>query len=362
MADAWARDRDRELLVLSVDHGLRPESAAWIARCADLTQRLGRRFEALAWTGPKPTTGLPAAARAARHRLLAEAARGAGARVLLMGHTVDDVAEAAAMRAAGATTPSPREWAPSPVWPEGRGVFVLRPLLGVPRADLREWLSARGEAWIDDPANTDLRYARSRARAAGAPAGPKPEDDTPLDLAALAEEAAGVISLPRSALRAAPLAAVRRFVAIAAVCAGGGERLPAGYRVQRLAETLRRHGPVIATLAGARIEADEAQARIFREAGEARRGGLMEARLPGVWDGRFELAGEGPVCRLAGAARRLPDAQRTALRALPAAARGGLPITLDEGGGARLLVAPDASSLVGERLRAAAGLVQLEPD
>ena len=63
-----------------------------------------------------------------------------GAKVILMGHTASDLAEAAAMRAEGSTTPSPREWAPSPAWPEGRGVFLLRPMLAVSRQQVRDWL------------------------------------------------------------------------------------------------------------------------------------------------------------------------------------------------------------------------------
>lgn len=361
MADAWAHAQGRELVILTVDHGLRPESVTWTERCAGLAARLGRRFEAAVWTGEKPTTGLPAAARSARHRLLAEATRRAGAKVLLMGHTADDVSEAAAMRAAGSSTPSPREWSPSPAWPEGRGIFVLRPLLGVSRADLRSWLVARGETWIEDPANDDPRFARSRARAAGAPWVEPVDEEPPLALAALASEAGGVISLPRSALAAASEPEVTRLVSLATVCAGGGSHLPAASRVARLAAALRDGDPVVATLAGARVEADSAELRVFREAGEARRGGLADGIRPCVWDGRFELHGDGPVRRLAGAARRLSPTERASLRGLPPAARGALPISMDDGA-ARLLAAAETPSLVGARLRAAAGLIQREPD
>ncbi|KAI6244391.1 ATP-dependent metallopeptidase FtsH/Yme1/Tma family protein [Aphelenchoides fujianensis] len=103
---------------------------------------------ALAWTGAKPLTGLPAAARRARHALLATAAREAGARVLLLGHTASDLAESAAMRAEGSTAPDPREWSPSPVWPEGRDVFLLRPMLGLTRTEIRAALTADGETLI----------------------------------------------------------------------------------------------------------------------------------------------------------------------------------------------------------------------
>ena len=165
-ATEWARSAGRRLTVLTVDHGLRAESAAWTAACAATARRLGHPFRALAWTGAKPAAGLPAAARTARHALLAEAARAAGARVILMGHTADDALEARLMREAGSTTPEAREWAPSPAWPQGRGVFLLRPLVSLRRAEIREWLTARGERWIDDPANEDATYARPRARQA----------------------------------------------------------------------------------------------------------------------------------------------------------------------------------------------------
>jgi len=347
------------LVILTVDHGLQVDSAGWTLACAAIAERLGRPFRALAWTGEKPQAGLPAAARHARHRLLADAAREAGARVILLGHTADDLTEAAAMRAEGATIPDPRAWSPSPVWPEGRRLFLLRPLLSARRADLRDWLVASGESWIEDPANADPRYARSRARQAGAGGAAPSRCEPPLTLAAQADERAGVISLPRAALRTAGASDAHRFVALAAVCAGGGERLPTSARVARAAAALRREGAFVATLAGARIEADGATIHIFRESGEAARGGLAALRPPGVWDGRFEIAEGLEVRRLAGLTRRLSAGQRELARDLPAAARGALPAQVGEDGAVTL---GRLESLVGERLRAAAGLVQREPD
>ncbi|HEX7884747.1 MAG TPA: tRNA lysidine(34) synthetase TilS, partial [Phenylobacterium sp.] len=217
IADRWAREVGRELLILTVDHRLQPYSAGWTAACAAIAERLERPFQALAWSGDKPATGLPAAARLARHRLMADAAREVGATVILLGHTADDVAEAAAMRAAGATTPDARIWSPSPVWPQGRGLFLLRPLLHAARADLRGWLRARGEPWIEDPANADPRYARSRVRLAGA-AGAASIGPTalPLSLAAEATEHAGLIEIGQQRLRDAAPDEVRRFVGLAA--------------------------------------------------------------------------------------------------------------------------------------------------
>ncbi|MFX8820989.1 ATP-binding protein, partial [Acinetobacter baumannii] len=69
-----------------------------------------------------------------------------------MAHTADDVAESAMMRAGDAPGLGHlREWSPSPAWPEGRGVFLLRPLLEVRREALRAWLRDHAIAWFDDP-------------------------------------------------------------------------------------------------------------------------------------------------------------------------------------------------------------------
>ncbi|WP_309087293.1 tRNA lysidine(34) synthetase TilS [Phenylobacterium sp.] len=367
IADAWARKARRELVVLTVDHRLQPESAAWTRGCADVAARLGRPFRALSWEGEKPARGLPAAARAARHRLLADAARQDGASVLLMGHTADDVLEARRMRAEGSTTPEPRVWAPSPAWPEGRGVFLLRPLLEARRAALRDWLVARGERWTDDPANADPRYARARARPfAAADDTAPPEDPAPLQVHV--EEALGVLVFERDALEAAGEA----VLGMTCVCAGGGSRRPPSGRIGRIAAALSGREPLVATLAGARIEADETKVRIFREAGEAARGGLASVELePGataVWDGRFEFTASRRITvrRLAGLMARLSKDEQAALRDVPAAARGALPVVLDGELVSCPLLAPDGPaavrSLVGERLRAAAGLIPREPD
>jgi tRNA(Ile)-lysidine synthase len=377
LAAEWGRQAGRPLLILTVDHGLQRQSAAWTARCAETAARLGAGFRALAWTGPKPAGGLAAAAREARHRLLGIAAREAGARVILMGHTASDIAEAAAMRAAGSTTPAPREWAPSPAWPDGRGLFLLRPLLGITRGEIREWLTARGETWIDDPANKDPASSRAQARAAGPPlvAPSEPTRET-TDLAALADacrfDAAGGVAISRVALRNADPAAARAFLGMAAVCAGGGDRRPATERVERLRALLAGSAAATATLAGARIETDGGTVRLFREPGEAKRGGLPMLYLtPGkaiVWDGRYEIlaAREGlHVDQAEGLLRRLPADQQAAIQTLPAKARGALPVIMDESGPTSPALAEVAGvecrPLVADRLLAACGVVEREP-
>lgn len=357
----WARAHGRPLLILTVDHRLRGESRAWTDACAATAARLGSSFQALAWEGDKPTTGLPAAARTVRHRLIAEAAREAGAKVVLMGHTASDRLEAAAMRDTGSTTPSPREWGPSPAWPEGRDVFLLRPLLTQTRMDIRAWLADHGETWIEDPANEDPRFARARARARLTGA----ETDLPApgrnlaDLARAATDLAGGLTLPRAGLLPQAL------VAAACLCAAGTARPPRSDRLTRLAEALRGEAPVIATLAGARIEADGENVRFLRDAGRTGLASLSLAACEvGVWDGRFEITSDRSVTvqALAGSAVGLPRAQRAALQQLPAGVRGTLPLIPGQGSPVLASITGVTSrTLALNRLLAACGAVQAEP-
>jgi tRNA(Ile)-lysidine synthase len=376
-ARAWAQAHDRPLVALTVDHRLRPEGAAWSAVCAARAAALGIAFRALTWEGTKPATGLPAAARSARHRLMADAAREAGARVILVGHTADDLLEAEAMRAAGSTTPSPREWSPSPVWPQGRELFLLRPMLGLRRADLRAWLRAQGEPWIEDPANDDQTFARARARlglVGRAKALRIVADSSPAAnlAAATRSDATGVLAVPRDRLRRAALDVLARFVSAACLCAAGGERSPGGAQVRRLAGRLTGPATFVATLAGARIEASEDHVHLLREPGEAGRGGLAPLSLRAgrsvVWDGRFEIRADRAITvrPLAGLTRSLAPQARAALAATRAGARPGLPVVIDAEG---TITCPTLEPVAGiavrplalERLQAACGLVTREP-
>lgn len=391
----WARAHGRPVVSLTVDHQLNPASPQWTAEAVARAAALGADARALAWTGPKPASGLSAAARAARHALLADAARQAGARVLLLGHTADDLAEAALMRAEGSTVSDPRDWSPSPAWPEGRGVFVLRPLLAVRRGEVRDWLRSRGETWLDDPANVDPKSARARARrelqqadglslrtsarrgdtgrAQGSALPTIPDPRFASSGMTRPSAAAGYLVLPRDAPAA--------HIAAACLCAAGTSRPPRGERLQRLVDRIRAGETFTATLAGARIEAGEGVS-FFREPGEARRAGSGSAPAPHggttcelpvdqpiVWDGRYELvaAVQGlKVHALQGLAARLPPDQRQALKALPPAARPGLPAVLDPEGGVSCPILAGAETtrarcLVVDRFAAATGRVDQEP-
>ena len=357
-ARAWTGARGRTVLALIVDHGLNPLSRAWTEKAARMAASLGVGFRALSWEGEKPAAGLQAAARRARHGLLAEAAREAGASVLLLGHTRDDRIEGGWMRTQGSSVGDPREWCPSPVWPEGRGVFLLRPLLGLGRAELRELLAPAGLDWIEDPANQDPRHLRALARAAAA--GGPPSAPPAASAGDFVVDVSGTIRLGRNASR--------RLLAMACVSAGGGERLPRGEALHRLERRVRAGEGFTATLAGARIEAGE-QILVCRDPGRLAAGAApLPPGVPVIFDGRFELIvhqGGLRVQPLGGLLSRLEKRSRSWLGAFSPSARRTLPAVVEPDGMVSCPILAQnpwgsARCLVGARLEAACGRIARE--
>jgi len=148
-----------EVAALHVDHGLRPDSGADADRCRALCERLGVALtvERLDFAG---AGNVHARAREARYALAERHAVGDYA----AGHTASDQAETVLYRLAS----SPGRRALLGMAPR-RGRLV-RPLLAVTAADTRAHCVARGLAWIDDPANSNARFARARVREALLPA------------------------------------------------------------------------------------------------------------------------------------------------------------------------------------------------
>jgi tRNA(Ile)-lysidine synthase len=165
LAARWRRAMSRgpRLIAVTVDHGLRREAAREALDVKRLAKALDLPHRTLRWTGTKPKTGLPAAARAARYRLLAQAARAGGATHILTAHTRDDQAETLLMRMlrgsgiAGLAAMARES--------ERDGVRLARPLLDVPKSQLVATLNKAKIAFADDPTNRDAAYTRPRLRA-----------------------------------------------------------------------------------------------------------------------------------------------------------------------------------------------------
>jgi tRNA(Ile)-lysidine synthase len=165
LAARWRRNlaRGPRLIAVTVDHGLRPEAAREARQVKHLARTLELPHRTLRWTGAKPKTGLPAAARTARYRLLAQAARANGATHILTAHTRDDQAETLLMRLvrgsgiAGLAAMARQS--------ERDGVLLARPFLQVSKSQLIATLKKAGIDFADDPTNRDASFTRPRLRA-----------------------------------------------------------------------------------------------------------------------------------------------------------------------------------------------------
>ncbi len=162
LAHEWARARNGRIVALTVDHGLRPEARAEARTVGRWMRQRGIAHRVLAWRGPKPKSGIQAAAREARYRLLTEWCRSEGALHLLVGHTCDDQAETVLLRLAAGS--GPHGLAGMPSIQELAAARILRPLLGIARGRIVATLRARSQLWIEDPSNRDERFARIRVR------------------------------------------------------------------------------------------------------------------------------------------------------------------------------------------------------
>nr|WP_295468203.1 tRNA lysidine(34) synthetase TilS [Mesorhizobium sp.] len=338
------------LAAVTIDHALRPGSAAEAEAAGRFCRDLGVRHSISTWDGPKPATGLSAAARDARYRLLAQAARDLGAAMLFSGHTQDDQAETVAMRMARGEGRGLAGMAPATLL-DGR-LWLMRPLLGVRREALRAYLRANGIGWADDPTNEDAAYERVRVRrrlsdpAAFADA-VRIAEQAAQERVRLGEAAAGLIATAVSplpgliridpdAFLAADSAAAVYALRLLLATAGGSEHLPDETRTAAL---LGRFGEPAFRASLSRTTLERRKGGIYLRR-EAR--GLPEPHIAAdgeIWDGRFRLGTvAGAIVapfgtnQAASPARAFADAPpalaRAALATFPAIVRDGEPVAL----------------------------------
>lgn len=303
LATRWAARRGRKLVVLSVDHGLRPEAGEEARSVVRRAAALGHRGDVLRWA---PDRKGQDAARTARHRLLAEAARAHGASLLLLGHTASDVEETLLMRLARPTrlaaAVGPQPVSVSPVWPEGHGLLVGRPLIGCKREELRSFLVDADEDWIDDPSNVSDAYERGRVRRRLAALGPgrlariardavrlRAAEDLVLSAWLRRQISVDDAGLIEARIPDAPTSPVllRRWLGILMQAGAGTARAVSAGGLSALEEDIRSGGPSSRlTLGGAWLQRRGETMLIGRDPGE-----VVAGWTAGVWDGRY-VAGE----------------------------------------------------------------------
>ena len=367
LADRWARARGGPAYALTVDHGLRLESAAEATQVWHWLAVRAIAHRTLRWNGARPLSAIQEQARAARLALLTGWCRRAGVLHLLLGHQREDQAETALQRLVrgsgidGLAAMAPVRLA---LEPAGGGVRLLRPLLPVPRDALIATLARWDQPWIDDPTNHDTRHGRPRLAAAltrleseglsasrmASAAARAANDRAALDrlctdlLAACAHPLpSGFVTLDRDVLRRAPRALALRALGCVVTTVSGSDYPPRQKRLERLTLRLLGDDARAATLGGCRIVPQrDGRIVVCREPSAASEVLPLAPGESTLWDGRFVVtlgrsAGAGPflVRRLGtdGLAQARTMARRTGMPlttdCIPAPARPALPALFD---------------------------------
>lgn len=295
---AWARGR--RIMVATVDHGLRPESADEARQVGRAARALGLPHASLLWQRETEAGNLMASARDARLRLLSGWAQRNDLCAVLLGHTADDLAETLLMRLARGSGID--GLASMAEWRDAFGTRWLRPLLGTGRQELRDWLTGRGIGWMDDPSNENEDFDRVRIRKAIGALG--------LDVPALARAATHIgeardalshyaahvaaeaivenasLTLPRRAYGDAPAEIRRRLIVAACRWITGADYPPRRNTVLHALDAIATGHRV--TLDGALIEPAGDRIRLVREPAAALRAPHSRGE---PWDNRWKVAG-----------------------------------------------------------------------
>ena len=229
------------------DHRLRAaaETEADVALVAEVASRLDACFAS--GVTEVPLAGDEGSARQARYRWLAEVCARYEADACVTGHTEDDQAETVLLRLTRGSglqgAAGMRALAAWPVeLPSDAVPQLLRPLLGISRADVEGYLAALGLEPRFDPTNELVTYARNRLRSRVIPELEQLNPGAKRHLAAFARRAgldddaleawamrelvahctveAGAVRLTRASLRQLPAAVTTRVFRLAAAKLG----------------------------------------------------------------------------------------------------------------------------------------------
>ncbi|MEQ8825292.1 MAG: tRNA lysidine(34) synthetase TilS [Filomicrobium sp.] len=187
--DLLASGGPAPIVVLTVNHGLRPEAAEEAEFVARVAGALGLPHQILHADEPAPKSGIQEWARNLRRRLILELLDAEAwryfelgldetdqiRRLVVMAHHLDDQAETVLMRLARGSSLTGLGgihqfdgFACKPNTAPNYTVSAdaLRPFLAIPKSRLVETLKERGVAFIDDPSNSYDRFERVRVRKA----------------------------------------------------------------------------------------------------------------------------------------------------------------------------------------------------
>ena len=151
-----------DVVALTVDHGLRPESKDEAQEIKKICTSLNIEHHTLNWSPSDNINKMQKAARDARYALMIKFCKTHHIKTLFLAHHQDDVLETFFIRM----------WQKSGLLglacmsslTEKDGIMLARPFLNTSKKDLIHYLKKQNIPYIEDPSNTNQKYLRAKAR------------------------------------------------------------------------------------------------------------------------------------------------------------------------------------------------------
>ena len=158
----WLHEIGANVVCLHVNHQLRPQADTETEYVKSICEKLNVPCHIFYWDGEKPVNGLEAAAREARYQMMTDFCHENNIEYLLTAHQSDDQIETFLMnlsRGSGL-------YGLSAMLPESErnGIKILRPLLEVPRDEIKKYCDENNIKYFVDSMNSDEHYTRVKIR------------------------------------------------------------------------------------------------------------------------------------------------------------------------------------------------------
>ena len=148
--------------VLTVNHNLRPASDSDAMFVMHAAAALGLECHVLEWTGAKPESGIEAAARDARYKLLINWCKAHGIDMLMTAHNRDDQIETFLMNLGRGSGVYGLACMRDET--ERDGMIIARPMLNISRAELEQYTKDNKIDFVYDEMNDDENFTRVKIR------------------------------------------------------------------------------------------------------------------------------------------------------------------------------------------------------
>ena len=358
LLNRWALVNGVTLNALTVDHGLRAGSTAEARQVGSWCAEMGVAHEVLTWSGEKPKSRIQEVARRERYNLLQDWCIRMGVADLFVGHNRNDQAETFLLRMSRGS--GLEGLSGMPLVNQRDRISVVRPLLNIERPRLEITLKLADQGWIDDPGNSDDRFARVRVRH-------KVEllEGYGVSVAAVAETARvcgrwrqkregevsavasrsvtlypeGYADINRQELIKATNETANGVVSALLKLIGGRDFAPKRSRQAPLCRALLDPSKnFVCTLGNCSIAAEGDRIRLWREFGTISEEVSLDGPSPSAWDGRFLVYFDpckAPNAAFIGALGRagweeIADDVGAEFRRIPGPVRFGLPAIRSE--------------------------------